>query len=314
MPLGVVVRPGLERADYPPAVEHLIRVADEVQVALSEERSVVALETTLVAHGFPAPAGVEVGLASEAAVRSAGAVPATIGVLDGRLVIGLTESELCRFEPDARKLGPRDLAVCAVQGAVGATTVGGTLAAAQAVGIRFMGTGGLGGVHRGFPTPPDVSADLGACARIPALIVSSGVKSLLDVGATIELLETLGIPVVGYRVDTLPLFYAAEGGPPVSARVESANEAARVADAHWRLGGNAVLVGRPPDESLDVADLIEAIVADAHERGIVGQAVTPFVLAALHERSNGETRRVNRDLIVANAGLAAEIAVAYADL
>ena len=314
MPLGVVVRPGRGRADYPPAVEHLIRVADEVQAALSEERPVVALETTLVAHGFPAPSGVEVGLASEAAVRSAGAVPATIGVLDGKLVIGLTESELGRFEPDARKLGPRDLAVCAVQGAVGATTVGGTLAAAQAVGIRFMGTGGLGGVHRGFPTPPDVSADLGACARIPALIVSSGVKSLLDVGATVELLETLGIPVVGYRVDTLPLFYAAEGGPPVSARVESADEAARVADAHWRLGGNAVLVGRPPDESLDVADLIEAIVAEAHDRGIVGQAVTPFVLAALHERSNGETRRVNRDLIVANAGLAAEVAVAYAAL
>ena len=239
MPLGVVVRPGRGRADYPPAVEHLIRVADEVQAALSEERPVVALETTLVAHGFPAPSGVEVGLASEAAVRSAGAVPATIGVLDGKLVIGLTESELGRFEPDARKLGPRDLAACAVQGAVGATTVGGTLAAAQAVGIRFMGTGGLGGVHRGFPTPPDVSADLGACARIPALIVSSGVKSLLDVGATVELLETLGIPVVGYRVDTLPLFYAAEGGPPVSARVDSADEAARVADAHWRLGGNA---------------------------------------------------------------------------
>ena len=314
MPLGVVVRPGRGRADYPPAVEHLIRVADEVQAALSEERPVVALETTLVAHGFPAPSGVEVGLASEAAVRSAGAVPATIGVLDGKLVIGLTESELGRFEPDARKLGPRDLAACAVQGAVGATTVGGTLAAAQAVGIRFMGTGGLGGVHRGFPTPPDVSADLGACARIPALIVSSGVKSLLDVGATVELLETLGIPVVGYRVDTLPLFYAAEGGPPVSARVDSADEAARVADAHWRLGGNAVLVGRPPDESLDVADLIEAIVAEAHDRGIVGQAVTPFVLAALHERSNGETRRVNRDLIVANAGLAAEVAVAYAAL
>ena len=162
-------------------MEHLIRVTDEVQAALEEERAVVALETTLVAHGFPAPAGVEVGLASEAAVRAAGAVPATIGVLDGQIVIGLTEAELERFTPDARKLGPRDLAVCAVQGAVGATTVGGTLAAAAAVGIRFMGTGGLGGVHRGFPTPPDVSADLGACARIPALIVSSGVKSLLDV-------------------------------------------------------------------------------------------------------------------------------------
>ena len=295
-------------------MEHLIRVAEEVQDALTEGRAVVALETTLVAHGFPALTGVEVGLASEAAVRAAEAVPATIGVLDGKLVVGLTEPELHRFAPDARKLGPRDLAACAVQGAIGATTVGGTLAAAGAVGIRFMGTGGLGGVHRGFPTPPDVSADLGACARIPALVVSSGVKSLLDVGSTAEVLETLGIPVLGYRVDTLPLFYAADGGPPVSARVESPDEAARVADAHWRLGGNAILVGRAPDESLEVAGLIEEIVAEAHDRGIVGQAVTPFVLAALHERSNGETRRVNRNLIVANAGLAAEIAVAFAAL
>ena len=295
-------------------MDHLIRVSDEVQTALSEERAVVALETTLVAHGFPAPSGIEVGTASEAAVRAAGAVPATIGVLDGMIVVGLTTAELERFTPDARKLGPRDLAVCAVQRAVGATTVGGTLVAAAAVGIRFMGTGGLGGVHRGFPTPPDVSADLGACARIPALIASSGIKSLLDVPATMELLETLGVPVLGYRVDTLPLFYSAAGGPPVSARVEDAAEAARGADAHWRLGGNAVLVGRPPDESLDVADLIEEIVAEAADRDIVGQAVTPYVLSALHERSRGETRRVNRDLIVANAGLAGEIAVAWAAL
>jgi pseudouridine-5'-phosphate glycosidase len=230
------------------------------------------------------------------------------------IVVGLTTAELERFTPEARKLGPRDLAVCAVQRAVGATTVGGTLVAAAAVGIRFMGTGGLGGVHRGFPTPPDVSADLGACARIPALIASSGIKSLLDVPATMELLETLGVPVLGYRVDTLPLFYSAAGGPPVSARVEDAAEAARVADAHWRLGGNAILVGRPPDESLDVADLVEEIVAEAADRDIVGQAVTPYVLSALHERSRGETRRVNRDLIVANAGLAGEIAVAWAAL
>jgi pseudouridine-5'-phosphate glycosidase len=295
-------------------VDHLIRTTDEVQAALDGRRAVVALETTLVAHGFPAPAGIEVGLASEAAVRGAGAVPATIGVLDGRVVIGLTAAELERFDRDARKLGPRDLAPCAVQGAIGATTVGGTLAAAAAVGIRFMGTGGLGGVHRGFPAPPDVSADLGVCARVPALIASSGVKSLLDVAATAEVLETLGIPVLGYRVDTLPLFYAAEGGPPVSARIESAREAAEIADAHWRLGGNGILVGRPPDESLDVAELIEQVLAEAEAQGIVGQAVTPFVLAALHDRSDGETRRINRDLIVANAGLAAEIAVAHAAL
>jgi pseudouridine-5'-phosphate glycosidase len=295
-------------------VEHLIRVADEVQAALEDERPVVAHDTTLVAHGIPAPVGIDVGLASEAAVRAAGAIPATIGVLDGRVVVGLTAAELERYTPDARKLGPRDLAPCAVQGAVGATTVGGTLAAAAAVGIRFMGTGGLGGVHRGFPAPPDVSADLGVCARVPALIASSGVKSLLDVAATAEVLETLGIPVLGYRVDTLPLFYAAAGGPPVSARIESAREAAEIADAHWRLGGNGIVVGRPPDESLDVAELIEQVLAEAEAQGIVGQAVTPFVLAALHDRSDGETRRINRDLIVANAALAAEIAVAHAAL
>lgn len=295
-------------------MEDLIRIADEVRDALAGDRPVVGLETTLVAHGFPVPEGIEVGLASEAAVRAAGAVPATIGVLDGRLVVGLTAAELERFTPDARKLGPRDLAACAVQGEVGATTVGGTLAAAAAVGIRFMGTGGLGGVHRGFPTPPDVSADLAACARTPAVVASSGVKSLLDVPATMELLETLGIPVLGYGVDSLPLFYAAEGGPPVSARVDDAAEVARIADAHWRLGGSAILVGRPPDESLDVTALIEEIVDEAHEAGVAGQAVTPYVLAALHERSGGDTLRVNRDLIVANAGLAGEIAVAYGKL
>jgi len=292
----------------------LIHVGDEVQTALEEERAVVALETTLVAHGFPAPDGVETGLASEAAVRAAGAVPATVGVLDGRIRIGLDRDELERFTPAARKLGPRDLAVCAVQGVVGATTVGGTLTAAAAVGIRFMGTGGLGGVHRGFPTPPDVSADLAAAARIPALVASSGVKSLLDVPATVELLETLGVPVIGYRTDTLPLFYDAAGGPPVSARADDVTEIARIADAHWRLGGNTILVGRPPTESLDVAPLIEEAVAAAGRAGVSGQAVTPFVLAYLHEHSGGETRRVNRDLIVANAGLAGAIAAAYATL
>jgi pseudouridine-5'-phosphate glycosidase len=286
-------------------------VADEIATALAEGQAVVALETTLVAHGFPAPDGVAVGQASEAAVRAAGAIPATIGVLDGRIRIGLDETDLARFTPAARKLGPRDLAVCAAQGAVGATTVGGTLVAAEATGIRFMGTGGLGGVHRGFPYPPDISADLSAVARIPALIASSGVKSLLDVPATLELLETLGVPVLGYRVDTLPLFYQATGGPPVSARVDTPAEVAAVADAHWQLGGAGLIVGRAPDESLDVADLIEDVVADAADHGVTGQAVTPYVLAALHERSGGETLRVNRDLIVANAALAAEVAAAF---
>ena len=292
----------------------LIRVSDEVATALAEDAAVVALETTLIAHGFPAPEGVAVGLESERRVRNAGAVPATVGVLDGAIHVGLTEGEFHRFGPAARKLGPRDLAACAVQGAVGATTVGGTLAVARAVGIRFMGTGGLGGVHRGFPDPPDVSADLGELARGQALVVSSGVKSLLDVPATVELLETLGIPVLGFGTDTLPLFYSAHGGPPVSARVENVDEAARVVAAHWSLGRASLLLCRPPAESIEVEPLIEEAIAAAARTGVTGQSVTPFVLAYLHEHSGGETLRVNRDLIADNASLAGEVASAYSTL
>jgi pseudouridine-5'-phosphate glycosidase len=285
----------------------VIRISDEVR----ESAAVVALETTLVAHGFPPGEGVEVGLESERQVRAAGAVPATIGVLDGEIVVGLTPDELARFGAEARKVGPRDLAPAAVQGAVGATTVGGTLAVAQAVGISWLATGGLGGVHRGFPSPPDVSADLAQLARTRALVVSAGVKSLLDVPATSELLETLGVPVLGYRADTLPLFYGAAGGPPVSARVESASEAARVARAHWELGGGGLLLGRPPDEPLeDVEPLIEEALRAARDEGVAGQAVTPFVLSYLHRESGGRTQRANRDLIAQNSRLAGEIAAA----
>ncbi len=293
-------------------MSELVVVSEEVRAALDEGRAVVALETTLVAHGFPAPDGVEVGLESERRVRAAGAVPATVGVLDGRVRIGLAADDLHRFTPAARKCGARDLAAAAVQGAVGATTVGGTLAAARLAGIRFLGTGGLGGVHRGFPSPPDVSSDLAELVRAPVLVTCSGVKSLLDVPATAEVLETLGVPLVGWRVDTLPLFYAAEGGPPVSARVETAAEAAALAHAHWALGGAGLLLGRPPDESLEVEELIEEAVAEAKRQGIASGGVTPFVLARLHERSEGRTLAVNRELIAANAGLAAEVAVAHA--
>jgi pseudouridine-5'-phosphate glycosidase len=285
----------------------LIRVSDEVR----ESAAVVALETTLVAHGFPPGEGVAVGLESERQVRAAGAVPATIGVLDGEIVVGLTEAELERFTADARKAGPRDLAVAVTQRAVGATTVGGTLAVTRAAGIRWMATGGLGGVHRGFPDPPDVSADLAQLARTPALVVSAGVKSLLDVPATAEVLETLGVPVLGFGVDTLPLFYGAAGGPPVSARIADAPEAAAVAHAHWDLGGGGLLLGRPPDEPLeDLEPLIEAALRAAHADGVRGQAVTPFVLSYLHRESDGRTQRANRDLIGQNARLAGEIAVA----
>jgi pseudouridylate synthase len=287
----------------------VIRLSDEVQQAQRDGIGVVALETTLVAHGFPPGDGVAVGLESEAAVRASGAVPATIGVLDGEIIVGLSEVELERFDASARKVGPRDLAAAVVQRAPGATTVGGTLIVAATTGIDVMATGGLGGVHRGWPSPPDVSADLQALARTPAVVVSSGVKSLLDVPATAELLETLGVPVLGWRTDELPLFYAARGGPAVSARVESAAEAAQIAASHWALGGGGLLLGLPPDESLDdVEPLIERALADAAAQGVHGQSVTPFVLSFLHRESGGRTLRANRALIVANARLAGEIA------
>jgi pseudouridine-5'-phosphate glycosidase len=288
----------------------MIRISDEVREAIARNAA-VALETTLVAHGFPPGEGVEVGLESERQVRAAGAVPATIGVLDGEIVVGLTEDELTRFGADAKKLGPRDLAAAVVQKAVGATTVGGTLAVARATGIRWLATGGLGGVHRGFPDPPDVSADLAQLARTPALVVSAGVKSLLDVPATAELLESLGVPVLGYRVDTLPLFYGAAGGPRVSARVECPAEAAQVARAHWALEGAGLLLGRPPDVPLDdVEPLIEQALRAARDEGVSGQGVTPFVLSYLHRESGGRTQRANKDLIAQNSRLAGEIAVA----
>ena len=295
-------------------MNELIRLSDEVRAALENGTPVVALETTLVAHGFPAPSGVEVGLESDRAVREAGAVPATTGVLDGRIRVGLTEDELARFTPAARKVGPRDLAACAVAGDVGATTVGGLLVVARSLGIRFLGTGGIGGVHRGYPSPPDVSADIVTLVTSPVLVACSGAKSLLDIPATMEYLETLGIPVLGYRTDTLPLFYSATGGPPVPQRVDDVAAAARTASAHWQLGGCGLLLANAPPESVDVEDLIEEAVAEAAHTGVSGQALTPFVLAYLHEHSDGRTREVNRKLIVANARLAADVSVAFSAL
>ncbi len=212
-------------------------------------------------------------------------------------------------------MGPRDLAACAVQGDLGATTAGATLAVCRTVGIGFLGTGGLGGVHRGWSERPDISADVGELARTEALVVASGAKSLLDVQATAEVLETIGVPVLGWRTDTIPLFYAREGGPPVSTRVLTVEEVAQIAQYHWRLGRHsALLLARPPDESLDVEELIEAGVAEASRAGVQGQDVTPFVLAYVHEASGGATVEANKKLVVENAALAAEVAVAYSRL
>jgi pseudouridine-5'-phosphate glycosidase len=293
-------------------------LSEEVAAALRDGGPVVALETTLVAHGFPGRQGMDVALAAEARVRAAGAVPATVGVVDGAVRAGLTEAELERFAAageSARKAGARDLAACVVQGALGATTVGGTLAVCRAAGIRFMGTGGTGGVHRGFAQSLDISSDLPQLARTAAMVVSSGAKSILDVPATAELLETLGVPVLGWRTPQLPLFYSAGGGPPVSAVVASAAEAARVAALHWLLNGTSgLLLARPPDPAVDLEEIIAEAVSRVHRQGVAGQSVTPAVLSLVHELSGGRSVEVNRLLIADNAALAAEVAVAHARL
>ena len=223
----------------------MIAVAREVREAIDDGRPVVALETTIVAHGFPPGEGLEVGRECEARVRAAGAVPATVAVLDGELCVGLAPDELERVAsagPLARKVGPRDIGACIAQGAVGATTVGGTLAACSQAGVSFLATGGIGGVHRGYAERPDASADFWALAHTPVLVACSGVKSLLDVQATAEVLETLGVPLVGWQTDELPLFYTARGGPPVSARVETVEEAAALARAHWQVSRSSLVL------------------------------------------------------------------------
>ncbi|HUC57939.1 MAG TPA: pseudouridine-5'-phosphate glycosidase [Streptosporangiaceae bacterium] len=293
-----------------------LRASREVAAALEDRRPVVALETTLVSHGFSGGRGLVVARQSEERVRAAGATPATIGVLDGEIKVGLSEPELERISEaglTARKVGARDLAACVVQGALGSTTVGGTLAVCRLAGISFMATGGIGGVHRGFAETLDISADLLQIARTQALVVSSGAKSILDVPATSELLETLAVPVLGWRTPTLPLFYTAAGGPPVAAVVSTSEEAARVAHAHWAVNpGGGLLLGRPPSEGLDLEDLIADAVRQVSEHGVTGQAITPAVLTLIEELSDGRSVEVNRRLIVDNAGLAAEVAVAYA--
>jgi pseudouridine-5'-phosphate glycosidase len=294
------------------------RLTEEVAEALRLGQPVVALETTLVSHGFSAGRGLAAAMESEQRVRAKGAIPATIGVLDGMVRVGLSPAELERFSAagtNARKVGARDLAACVVQGALGSTTVGGTLAVCRSVGIRFVGTGGIGGVHRGFAHSLDVSADLPQLARTAALVVCSGAKSILDVSATAELLETLGVPVLGWQTSTLPMFYRADGGPPVSATVTTATEAARIAAAHWQLSrGSGLILGRAPEGGLDIDALLTEAVERVRRAGVSGQAVTPAVLAEVETLTDGRSVDVNRRLIADNAALAAQVAVAYAAL
>jgi pseudouridylate synthase len=292
----------------------VVRYSPEIQEALTEGRPIVALETTIVAHGFPPGEGLSVGRECEQHVRDGGAIPATVAVMDGALHVGLDDEQLERIAAagsDARKVSPRDLAACIVDGALGATTVAATLAACRLAAISVLATGGIGGVHRGYSRRPDVSADLTELARTPAVVVCSGVKSLLDVPATVEALETLGVPLIGFGTYTVPLFYAAEGGPMAPIRADSAEEVARTARTHWALQRTTgLVVARSPDPEVNVAALIEEALAEAESQGVSGQAVTPFALSRLHERSSGRTLEVNRRLAADNAALAAAIAVA----
>jgi pseudouridine-5'-phosphate glycosidase len=293
-------------------------MAREVRDTLVRGGPVVALETTYVSHGFPHPTGVETAIASEESVRAAGAVPATIALMDGEIKVGMRPEDLERIALEhPRKVSPRDLAATLADGALGATTVAGTIAIARLCGIHHAATGGIGGVHRDAERTFDISADLTELARAQVCLVCSGAKSILDVPRTLEVLETLGIPVVGFGTSTLPLFYCRESEHEVPARVDTADQAAALCRIHWELGATAVLVTNPPPAesalSREDADaLIDAGLAAATKAGITGQAVTPYVLAHIHEASGGPSERVNRELIVANAGVAGAIAAAAA--
>jgi pseudouridine-5'-phosphate glycosidase len=294
-------------------------LSPEVSAALLAGRPVVALESTLLAHGLPRPDNRTAADDVEAAVRAGGAVPATVAVLDGVPHVGLTPDELDRVcaDPDLAKLGIRDLPVATALGLSGATTVSSTALLAESAGVRVFATGGLGGVHRQAAETFDESADLTALSRISVVVVCAGVKSILDVPATLERLESLSVTVVGYRTTTFPGFYVADSGSTVDWAVNSPEEAAAVFAGRRDLVPGAVVVANPlpADEQLDPAlhDLVLAgALAAATEAGVRGKAVTPFVLDHLHRASAGATLAVNVRLVLRNAELAGRIAAALA--
>jgi pseudouridine-5'-phosphate glycosidase len=295
-------------------------IADEVREALSGGRAVVALESTIIAHGLPRPDNLRVAREIEAAVRDAGAVPATIAVLGGEVRIGLGDAELERIggSDDVAKCSVRDLPVVCARGGDGATTVAATAHLAARAGIGVFATGGIGGVHRDAAASFDESADLVELSRTPICVVCAGVKSILDAGATLERLETLGVTVLGYRTDRLAGFYLTDSGYDVPWRVESPDEIAAVMRAREEVGApGGVLVTNPlpPDEQLDPVlhdrVLAEALAAAA-EQGIRGKAITPFLLDRLRAATEGDSLRANVALVLRNAALAGEIAVAAA--
>ncbi len=291
----------------------------EVRTALSAGLPVVALESTIIAHGLPRPRNLSVALELEGLVRSAGAVPATVAVLDGRAHVGLSEEQLERVagDPAVRKLGHRDLAPALASGASGATTVSATAFLAARAGVGVFATGGLGGVHRGWADDQDESADLRLLARTGITVVCAGVKSILDVPATLQRLETLGVGIVGYGTEHFPGFYLSSSGEPVDWTVHSPEQVVEVIRAKEALGGPAaaLIVANPVPEKdqLDPAlhDRVLAEALDAcRERGISGQGVTPFLLDQLMRRTGGASLEANLAAIRGNVALAARIAVA----
>lgn len=293
-------------------------VSGEVRAALAAGRPVVALESTVIAHGLPRPANVAVARAMEAAVREGGAVPATIALLNGRIVVGLSDREIERLGSDdgVRKASRRDLAPALARNATAATTVAGTLACAALAGIRVFATGGIGGVHRGASASFDISADLIELSRAPVVTICAGAKAILDLPLTLEYLETHGVPVIGYGTDELPAFYSRTSGLRVPHRADTPEEVADIAAAQWQSGlGGGLLVTCPipaehalPHETVEAA--IARALAAAEDQRVSGPELTPFLLARVAELTGGESIAANRALLLNNAAAAARIAMA----
>jgi pseudouridine-5'-phosphate glycosidase len=301
-----------------PDLHDIVVYAPEVADALRTGRAVVALESTVIAHGLPRPLNIEVARSMEEIVRDNGAVPATLAVLDGMIHAGLNLEQLDRLgnSSDIAKASLRDLPLLLARGASGATTVSATAHLAALLGIKVFATGGIGGVHRGWESSLDISADLPALAENAVVVVCAGAKSVLDLPATLEWLETHGVPVLGYETDTFPAFYTHSTDPPlpVDSRVDSPEEVAEVYRLRRRLGfEGGVLVCRPIPEgmALDTAEVesaVESALHDAQAQGIKGRAVTPFLLSALSRATGGRSLSANRALLENNAALAAAVA------
>src|ERR1700720_970589 len=296
-----------------------IFVHEEVAAALADETPVVALESTVISHGLPHPHNLETARGMEAAIRAGGAVPATIAVFNGKLVVGTSAGELALLaeSKDVAKVSRADLASVVASGRPGATTVATTALIAARAGIRVFATGGIGGVHRGVEETLDFSADLTELARRPVAVVCAGAKAILDLPRTLEMLETLGVPVAGYGTNELPAFYSRESGLRLQCRVDSAGEGGRVMATQWGLGLSAgiVFANPPPAGSAlgrhELEGLIAKARASAAAEKIQGKRVTPYLLEALSKGSGGRTLTANIALLLNNARVAAEIAVAY---